>query len=1145
MLKRLIVLYFVIILSIIKAEAQELPLTHFTTASESNPLPSAMVTNVYQDREGFIWMSVFSSGLIRYDGANMVLYAQQDGLPDLGIWQVLEDKQGYLWASSNAGILVSEEPISSYKSGRRVRFTTQFGGIPLFDEALTINHLAADSHGKIWVATVADGMIGYFINESGLLEVDTVATNLNSSINLSVTAVFPKKTEGLIFGLEGGILAEMKNGQIDIVYSPRSGSNEQNFVSIFEDDLGQVWTFKQNGELLRFAGNRLEPELVSKEAQTNITGIFVMEEGNIWTSNAASGIKRFDEKSITNLGGFTRANGLLSDNIFHVYKDREDNIWIAQSGGVSKLRFNYQAFENFTAESNAGEKPVLPSAKVNTVLVPGTIDSPCKVWVGTEGGLSCIHQDGQSTVFDESDGLLGDWVNGIEQDQDGRIWVATTQGLNAIVFDQKLIIKGAENIKKITIRGKNAYLFNIPESPPIIASEKLTIPGSGAFRSVESIWFPGLRSLTFVLGQEVLELDENSGLPAQLFKSVAIDQEGHLFVGTLDKGLYKSEVPLTVEKLQDPRFRSSKIFMPFWNTENGAPTNHIEKLLWHEGKIWVGTQQGLIALDPNAPKILNLINKESGLPANNTISFAVSPSSGNFWIGSNQGLTEFDPSTNAVIRTVTRLDGLIDNEVWLYGSLKIDHKGQVYYGTSNGLSIYHPDFDRINNVPPIVQFTLIETSMGSEDRNEITFEYAAMSFANVSGVRYRTRLLGYDDNWSEPSTVRRLRYTNLPAFFWSKKYTLEVMAINESGVESLEPIRYSFNIEPVWWLQWWSFIIYLVILGLILYVFDKYQRAKLIKKERDAARLREAELHAQTATARSMAAEAESKALQTEIEKKAIELEKVQVLEKAYNELKSAQNQLIQAEKMASLGRLATGIAHEIKNPLNFINNFASVTVELIDELSVAIKDNDLEEIDYLMASLKENTSKIEKHGLRADAIVQSMAQHAKVSKSAFDFVDLNGLIEHYQEVAVKSKKSKTPDLKIIVELDLQKDLGKVKVFAQELGQALLNIIGNALDAVWSEKKAKGEAYEPKVIITSRVIEDFIEIKIADNGPGIQEEIRERIFEPFFTTKPTGEGTGLGLSLSYDIITQSHSGTLTVETEIGKGTAFFIHIPRN
>lgn len=1143
MLKRLIVSYFVSILFILKAEAQELPLTHFTTASESNPLPSAMVTNVYQDSEGFIWLSVFSSGLIRYDGANMVLYNQLDGLPDLGIWQVLEDKLGYLWASSNAGMVVSEEPISSYQSGKRVRFTTHFRNIALFDEALTINHLAVDNKGKIWVATVANGLVGYMINESGLLEVDTIPTKLNSSINLSVSAIFPKKSGGLIFGLEGGILVEMKDRQIDLIYSPRSSSNEQNFVSIFEDEHGQIWTFKQNGELLRFKTNKLEPELVSKEAQTNITGIFAMEEGNIWTSNAASGIKRFDNTSTLSIGGFTRANGLLSDNIFHVYKDREGNIWIAQSGGVSKIRFNYQAFENFTAESNAGEKPVLPSAKVNTILVPGRNDSPCKVWVGTEGGLSCIHQDGLSTVFDEKDGLLGDWVNGIEEDADGRIWVATTQGLNAIVYDQKLIIKGAENIQRISIRGRNAYLFNFPDSPPIIASEKLLIPEGGANKNTESIWYPGLRSLTFVLGQQVLEFDENSGLPAQLYKSVAIDQEGYLFVGTLDKGLYKSEVPLTVENLQDPAFRSSKIFKPFWTTEKGAPTNHIEKLLWHGGKIWVGTQEGLIALDPKAPKILSWINKESGLPANNTISFAVSPTSGNFWIGSNSGLTEFDPKSNAVLRTVTRLDGLIDNEVWLYGSLKIDNKGQVYYGTSNGLSIYHPDFDRINAVPPIVQFTSIEIPMGSEDRNEITFEYAAMSFANVSGVRYRTRLLGYDDTWSEPSTIRRLRYTNLPAFFWSKKYTLEVMAINESGVESLEPISYSFNIEPVWWLRWWAFIIYLGILGMILYVFDKYQRAKLIKKERDAARLREAELHAQTATARSMAAEAESKALQTEIEKKAIELEKVQVLEKAYNELKSAQNQLIQAEKMASLGRLATGIAHEIKNPLNFINNFASVTVELIDELADAIKANDIEEIDYLMASLKENTSKIEKHGLRADAIVQSMAQHAKVSKSAFDFVDLNGLIDHYQEVAIKAKRSKTPDLNIHMELDLQPNLGKVKVFGQELGQALLNIIGNALDAVWSEKKEKGESYEPKVTISSRLMEDVVEIKIADNGPGIPEEIRERILEPFFTTKPTGEGTGLGLSLSYDIITQSHNGTLTIETEIGKGTAFIIHIP--
>ncbi|WP_304518099.1 ATP-binding protein, partial [Cecembia rubra] len=931
-------------------------------------------------------------------------------------------------------------------------------------------------------------------------------------------------------------------GKGHIRYQSSSSNYDHHLVAVFEDQEEKIWAFRQNGDLLKFENIGETPILISQEAQTNISGIFEMEEGIIWTSNAATGITRIDRNTGEKLGTYSRSNGLLSDNIFNIYKDREGNIWIAQSGGVSKLRFNFRAFENFSAQSLSNEKPVLPSSKVNSILVSSRISSPCRLWIGTESGLACVHSNGKSTIFLEKDGLIGDWVNGLGEDAKGRIWIGTTQGLSGIVYDQNLIPKGASDVRSIRINNKGAYLFSIPNTPPIIAFEKLMLPDQKAGK-IESFWFPGFRGMLAILNGEIFEFGIESGLPSSLYKSVAIDPLGFVWVGTLDKGIYKSKIPITSGLIDDQAINNSSLFGQFWAQESGGLTNHIEKMVWHKGVLWLGTQLGLIKLDPDTGKLLALYNTDSGLPANNTISFAVSQNDGNFWLGTNKGLTEFDPVRAEVVKTVSKLDGLIDNEVWLYGSVQTDENGQVYFGSGNGLSIYHPYFDQINEVPPLLEFTSIDKASAFEGRNEITFEYAALSFANVAGVKYKTRLIGYEDKWSEPSTIRRLRYTNLPAYFWAKEYILEVMAINESGIESTSPIRYSFYVQPVWALRWWAFLFYLFVFGLLTWLIHDYQRKKVIKKERDAARLREAELHAQTATARSMAAEAEAKALQADVEKKAIELEKIQVLETAYNELKSAQNQLIQAEKMASLGRLATGIAHEIKNPLNFINNFASVTVDLVGELEVAINAQDLEEIEYLISCLKENSSKIEKHGKRADAIVQSMAQHAKVSKSSFDFVDLNSLVENYLDSAIKNKKSKTPEFGVDFSLDLQQNLGKVKLFGQEFGQAVLNIIGNALDAVWSKKKESGSDFEPKLKISTKQVEDFAEIRIADNGLGIPEDIRERIFEPFFTTKPTGEGTGLGLSLAYDIITQSHNGSLTVETEPGSGTVFIIRVP--
>jgi signal transduction histidine kinase/ligand-binding sensor domain-containing protein len=1144
MINRILYAYFIIFISLLKAEAQELPLTHFTASgNESYSLPSSMVTNIFQDSEGFLWMSVFSSGLVRYDGAKMDLFSSKDGLTDLGVWQILEDGQGYLWISSNAGVVVSEEPVSAYKNGRRLKFTNQLGGVNLSDEGMTENRLAVDKSGKIWVATVTHGLIGYQTTEDSRLMVDTVSTKLDTNFDLFVSSVFASKTGTLFAALEGGILAECDDKNLTILYSPKISSNEQNFNSLFEDEKGQIWAFKQNGELLLFRDKSSLPIFISKQPLTNYFGIYTFEEGVIWTSNSESGITRIDKENFQVLGVYTRANGLLSNHIYDVYEDREGNIWIAQSGGVSKLRFNYKAFENFGAEPNAGEKPILPNPKVNTILVPEINSALCRFWVGTEGGLACIHNDGLSTVFTEADGLFGDWINGMEEDREGRIWIASIYGLSALVFDQKLIFNEAQDIKEISIRGRKAYLFTMPDSPPIIASEKLTLYSIQLDQSVESLWFPGSRSLYGIVGQNSYSLGEKSGLPQTVYNSVAFDNEGYLWVGTRDKGLYKSNVPVTLEKLKENEAVPSIQFGLFWSLENGAPTNNIEKLLWSNGKMWVGTQHGLVSLDHKNAKVLSIFNTESGFPADNPISFAVSSIDGNFWIGTNMGLTEFDPNTGKVIKTVSQRDGLIGNEVWLFGSVKIDNSGQVYFGNANGISIYHPYFDRINSRPPILQFTAIERPDRSENRNEITFEYAALSFADVPGVRYRTRLIGYEDDWSEPTNIRRLRYTNLPAYFWAKEYTLEVMAINESGVESDQPITFSFLIRPVLWLRWWAFFIYLSILVVAFLIIGKYQRQKLIKKERDAARLREAELHAETAMARSMAAESESKALQAEVEKKALELEKVEVLEKAYTELKQAQNQLVQAEKLASLGRLATGIAHEIKNPLNFINNFAGVSVELLDELSAAIKSGDMEEVDYLMDSLKDNTLRIEKHGKRADAIVHSMTQHAKASDASIDLFDLNNLVQNYLDIAFNTKKTKVPDLAVKINWELQPNMEKVKLYGQQFGQALVNILGNALDAVWDQKKKEKDNYQPELTISTHLVENHFEIKVGDNGPGIPEEIKERIFEPFFTTKPTGEGTGLGLSLSYDIITQSHNGKLEVETETGKGTTFIIHIP--
>ncbi|WP_194775322.1 sensor histidine kinase [Pararhodonellum marinum] len=1131
----------------ITSGAQELPFVYYTPNNELNALPSAMVTNVYQDKEGFIWLSAFSSGLIRFDGSNMEIYGQQDGLVDLGTWQLLEDGAGHLWVSSNSGLVVSEEPIQNYQQGKRIKFTSTYQGIPLVGDALTMNQFTVDSKGRVWVGPDGKGLLIYEIDESDSLSVQSKSSDLYGSGVLQIKSLIPYQEGAVIAGLEGGRIVKFSDHEPIELYSGDKNSGEENFLALFEDQDKQIWAYKQNGEVVLFKNFKESPIFLAQIQPSNIASITSFQDNSIWVSNGASGIIKFNQSTGEKTGAYQRSNGLLSVNVFQVLKDREGNMWVAQSGGISKLRFNYNAFENFSARSISGEKPVLPSERVNSVLITERGLSPCRFWVGTEGGATCVDNSGDSQYITQKEGLLGDWVNGLAMDPRGRIWIATTQGLNAIAFNSKDILETAQNIRNITLFGTQAYLFSIPNSPPFLAAEHLSIKTHATQNKVESVWFPGLKSLYGVVQSKIYHFGPEHGLPSSIYKSVAYDEAGHLWVGTLDKGLYKSIQPISLEYLENITKSPSDItlFKPFWNIDNGAPTNHIEKLLWQEDKLWVGTQEGLFAINNLSAEIIHRINSSNGLPSDNAISFAESILTRNFWVGTNNGLAEVDPREAKVLKTISRQDGLIDNEVWLYGSVQVGLDGEVYFGTANGLSIYIPSLDRPNEVPPTIQLTLVDIVYQSRGRNEVTFEYSALSFANIAGVRYQTRLKGYEENWTSPSTVKRLRYTNLPAFFFPKKYSLEIMAINESGVSSETPLQFDFFIKPVPWLRWYAMLFYVVLIGSIVFAIDKYQRYRLTKKERDAARIREAELHAEAANARSMAAEAEAKALKADVEKKALEIEKIKELEKAYHELKSTQNRLIQSEKMASLGRLATGIAHEIKNPLNFINNFSEVSVELVEELDQALKLGDLGEVEYVMGQLKENTLRIEKHGKRADSIVHSMMQHARGTQSTAELFDINDLVKKYTDLAYNGKKAQNQEFSGNIEYGFDPNIPRIKIVGQEIGQVLMNLIGNSMDATRTKKQLLNESYEPKIKVITGVKDGMVYISVSDNGPGIPEAIREKIFEPFFTTKPTGEGTGLGLSLCYDIITQGHEGKLRLIQKEGEGAEFVIYLPSN
>jgi len=275
---------------------------------------------------------------------------------------------------------------------------------------------------------------------------------------------------------------------------------------------------------------------------------------------------------------------------------------------------------------------------------------------------------------------------------------------------------------------------------------------------------------------------------------------------------------------------------------------------------------------------------------------------------------------------------------------------------------------------------------------------------------------------------------------------------------------------------------------------------------------------------------------------RSLEAAKAQI-EKTLVDLKQTQQQLVQSEKMASLGELTAGIAHEIQNPLNFVNNFSEVNNELIEELKSQKSKLKSEEQDEILNDIFQNNEKINHHGKRADAIVKGMLQHSRASSGQKEPTDINILADEYLRLAYHGLRAKDKTFNAKFEIDLDKSIDKINVVPQEIGRVILNLINNAFYTVSEKKRQLNGTYEPTVVVSTRRLENKVEVKVKDNGNGIPQKVMDKIFQPFFTTKPTGEGTGLGLSLSYDIITKGHGGALKVETKEGEGSEFIIQLP--
>ena len=348
------------------------------------------------------------------------------------------------------------------------------------------------------------------------------------------------------------------------------------------------------------------------------------------------------------------------------------------------------------------------------------------------------------------------------------------------------------------------------------------------------------------------------------------------------------------------------------------------------------------------------------------------------------------------------------------------------------------------------------------------------------------------------ASQREAFYPNLPP----GEYLFQVKAASDKGVWNQEAVQLRIIVLPPWWATWWAYLIYALLVLILIYSIIRW-RTKSLEKEKII------------------------------LEKNVAE--RTAALNESLQNLRAAQSQLIHSEKMASLGELTAGIAHEIQNPLNFVNNFSEVNHELLQELKDAYERNDQDLIRELTKDLMENEEKVMHHGRRAESIVKSMLLHSRTSTGEKESVDINTLIDEYLRLAFHGMRAKDKSFNAELKTTFADHLPLIQAVPQDLGRVVLNILNNALQAVADVK-------DPTISISTKSTDGSVIIEISDNGPGIPDAIRDKIFQPFFTTKPAGQGTGLGLSLSYDIV-KAMGGNLSLEAREQGGAAFRIEIP--
>jgi signal transduction histidine kinase/DNA-binding response OmpR family regulator/ligand-binding sensor domain-containing protein len=807
----------------IHAGAQELPFTHFTPNDQLSPLSSASVQKVMQDHLGYVWLAFYSSGLTRYDGHSMEEYGTADGLGDLTVREIVEDATHHLWAGSESGLVVSEKPLEAYGPGERLRFVRVIGNVELPKARIRRNCIVAGADGSVWVGTI-DGLARYQFR--------------GATLQREVVKVPPQRTAGIssmMVRRNGSLLVAMNDGPIlrfddnalylDALDSPAPVS------AMLETADGALWAGCVNGLVWRMAKGNLET--INHDLSERIVGILETTAGEMWIASLGSGALHFDSRNPAERRLVDRRSGLLGDTLWSLMEDREGNIWIAQNGGASRLRKDYAAFESYTGHSHTGESPLLPDSSAFAVLPPHSSPAPLgdPMWVGTGGGLAAIANGARTATLRVMDGLLSNSIYALGFDGRGRLWVSTVGGVDCVSPRDAAPPALPHSTKtEVMLGGMPSTLSGYPFDTSYLALH-VTMPGGA-----DSMWFAGTSGVSAIVGEEWFLFRRAAGLPAAGGSSVALDDDGFIWVATPDNGLYRSDVTFNATALRATNPGATheimhRLFTPVWTHAKGAPTDSMRALLWVDHRLWVGTTEGVAVLETKPLRVVTML-PNSMIGGSMVVGLAHDHQRHTVWVSQNDGLAAVDEVALRVTSRVTKADGLLEDEAWAYNPVTTGSDERVYFATPAGVTVFNPSLRTANAQPPVLvgrQFAIRSDRRGN---NEVAIEYAALTFSDEQRVLYRTRLVGYDRDWSAPKRDVKIRYTNLPAFLFPKHYSFEVMARNSDGVWTTKPMIVEFTILPALWLRWWAFLGYLAVIFLAAYSVNRWRVRKLQRKNR-------------------------------------------------------------------------------------------------------------------------------------------------------------------------------------------------------------------------------------------------------------------------------------------------------------------------